>query len=88
MCSGEPGRNQVLRGVEPGAEIAWVVFTDMDVEFRRIFFNLLVDYGGTYAGATEVAPSASILYQSDDIVTWDTEEVVLVGTGPDHDNLG
>ena len=33
-------------------------------------------------------PSATILYQSDDIVSWDTEEVVLVGTGKDNDRNG
>ena len=58
------------------------VSTNMDSQFRRIFFNLSVDE------EDQAAPSASILYQSADIVSWDTEEVVLVGTGRDHDILG
>jgi hypothetical protein len=55
------------------------ISTNMDSEFRRIFYNLY----------TDIAPSAAILYQSATILSIEDGDVlVLKGTGRDHDRLG
>jgi hypothetical protein len=60
-------------------EIAYEVFTDMDVEFRRIFYNPTVD----------AMPSAMILSDVPAEVAYDESEVLtFVGTGEDNDHVG
>jgi hypothetical protein len=55
------------------------ISTDMDSEFRRIFYNLF----------TEVAPTASIVYASDTILSVaDGDVLTLVGFGRDFDRQG
>jgi hypothetical protein len=54
-------------------------YTDMDSEFRRIFYNLY----------TETAPTASIVYASDTILSVaDGDVLTLVGSGRDFDRQG
>ncbi len=60
----QPERRQVLRRVEPGAVIGVdengeEIYTNMDTQFRRIFYNL---------GYVDTTPSAAILYISDSVV--------------------
>jgi len=59
-------------------EVAYEVYTDMDSEFRRIFYNFDTD---TY-------PVASILYASVQRADYDDEDILLVGSGRDTDRLG
>jgi hypothetical protein len=55
------------------------ISTDMDSEFRRIFYNLF----------TDVAPTASIMYASDTILSVaDNDVLTLVGAGRDFDRQG
>jgi hypothetical protein len=55
------------------------IYTDMDVEFRRIFYNLLA----------EAYPAASIAYVSHPAIDYARNPtVILIGTGRDYDRLG
>jgi hypothetical protein len=54
-------------------------YTDMDIEFRRIYFNVT---------DVDVAPSATILYVSSTAADYDDADLVFAGTGRDHDNNG
>jgi hypothetical protein len=55
------------------------IFTNMDSQFRRIFYNF----------TTDAAPTASIMYASANILDQSAGDVlVLVGTGRDWDRLG
>ncbi len=56
------------------------IYTNMDLQFRRIFYNL---------GYVDTAPSAAILYISDSVVAHTRGgDLVLVGSGRDYDRLG
>jgi hypothetical protein len=60
-------------------EIAYEVFADMDVEYRRIFYDLV----------TDAVPTASIIYQSHTSVSQENgDTLLLVGTAEDHDHVG
>ncbi|MEE9616351.1 MAG: choice-of-anchor O protein, partial [Anaerolineae bacterium] len=62
-------------------EIAYEVYADMDVEFRRIFYNL--------DETVDAIPSASIVYVSATVATWEEGGTILfVGTGRDNDRMG
>jgi hypothetical protein len=61
-------------------EIAPEVFTDMDIEFRRIFYNLT---------DVDAYPTASILYVSHSMASYDNADVLtFTGTGYDNDHMG
>jgi hypothetical protein len=61
-------------------EIAPEVFTDMDVEFRRIFYNLT---------DTESYPTLAILSDVPTEVPYSPdEELIFIGTGRDTDRMG
>ena len=61
-------------------EIALEVYTDMDIQFRRIFYNLT---------DVEAAPSASILYVSTTEASYEEGgEITFSGTGRDNDRVG
>jgi len=61
-------------------EIDYEVYTDMDIQFRRIFYNLT---------DVEADPSALILYVSHDAAGYDTPvDLLFVGTAEDNDRLG
>jgi hypothetical protein len=60
-------------------EIAYEVYTDMDSQFRRIFYNLF----------TDATPTASILSASASILSVaDNDVLTVVGSGRDHDSQG
>jgi hypothetical protein len=60
-------------------EIAYEVFTDMDVEFRRIFYNF----------TTDTTPTAAILYASATALSIADDDILtLVGSGKDNDRVG
>jgi hypothetical protein len=59
-------------------EIAVDTYTDMDVEFRRIFYNLDSD---------DYLPVATILYASHSAIEYG-DTLTLVGTARDYDYLG
>jgi len=57
------------------------IFTNMDTEFRRIFYNLY----------TDAAPTSTILWADDIVVVPDgdtTTMITFVGTAKDNDHLG
>jgi hypothetical protein len=54
------------------------LFTNMDSEFRRIFYNLT---------NTDVVPTASILVTPYE-VTYDDGDLLFIGTGRDNDRMG
>ncbi len=54
------------------------IYTDMDTEFRRIFFNLT---------DTDAYPSASIMYISHTAADYE-DEITFIGAGRDYDRLG
>jgi hypothetical protein len=55
------------------------IFTNMDSEFRRIFYNFY----------TDVAPTASLEYVSDYALDISLgESVILIGSGRDWDHMG
>jgi hypothetical protein len=54
------------------------IFTDMDTEFRRIFFNL--DY-------VDTAPTAAIVYVSTKFVRPEDDGLVLLGSAWDNDRI-
>jgi hypothetical protein len=60
-------------------EIGPEVFTDMDVEFRRILYNF----------TTDAIPSAGIMYSSASALSIaDGDVLTLIGSGRDHDRVG
>lgn len=61
-------------------EVDYEVFTDIDVEFRRIFFNLT---------DTDAYPTASLMYVSSIFLDQSANDVLtLIGTGRDWDRMG
>jgi hypothetical protein len=76
---GDPSGDRFYAVWNQELEVAYEEYTDMDVQFRRIFYNLGSD---TY-------PSASILYRSAPAVAHDVNPtVLLVGTARDTDRMG
>jgi len=55
------------------------IYTDMDTEFRRIFYNL---------GYVDTIPAAEILYVSQTAADYADEDLVFRGTGRDYDRMG
>jgi len=74
------GNQELPIGVDDHGE---AIYTNMDSEWRRIFFNDL-------NGGVELAPDAFIIYQSVEMLDLSTatEDVVLIGSARDLDNLG
>lgn len=60
-------------------ELGETIYTDMDSEFRRIFFNFT---------DVDTAPTATILYVSKTAADYADEDLVFSGTGRDYDRMG
>jgi len=61
------------------------VIENSDAMFRRVLY---IDELEAWDANSVGLPVATILYQSADVVSWDTEEVVLIGSGQDGDHQG
>jgi hypothetical protein len=59
-------------------EIGYEVFTDMDIEFRRIFYNLT---------DVDAYPYAGVAYASHTVIAYG-DDLHLVGVARDHDRVG
>jgi hypothetical protein len=55
------------------------IYTDMDTEFRRIFYNLT---------GIDTTPTAEILYVSQTAADYDDDDLFFSGTGRDYDRMG